>query len=228
MITESYNFLISFIIGLTTPGVIALVLPLYPRFLSTLSSRLSDKDSEKIHIMIGLLITLGTLISMLIFGLIFTYLFNKPLLKATDTVRPIAFVILSVLSIILIIDYDLEKVFPKISAPIYKNPLWTAFIVGFFYGSLVLPLSPTSLTILIALSSTTTSFVMNVFNFISFGLGISTYFLIFSILPTNKSRKVIDWFIKNQKYINRTLGVIMLLISLYSLFFIFKIHESII
>jgi len=227
MLGASYNFLIAFIIGLTTPGVIALVLPLYPKFLSTLASRISNKESGNIYFMIGLLMTLGVLISMLIFGVIFTYLFNKPLLKATNTVRPIAFIILSVLSVILIIDYDIEKVIPKISAPIYKNPLWTAFIVGFFYGSLVLPLSPTSLTIIIALSSTTTNFIINILNFISFGLGISAIFLIFSVLPSKKRSRVINWLIKNQKYINRTLGVIMLLISFYSLFFIFKIHEII-
>ena len=65
--------------------------------------------------------------------LIFTGLLQASLTNAISIVSPIAFTILAVISILLIVNVDIGKVFPKIHAPVTKNPLVSSFIFGFFF-----------------------------------------------------------------------------------------------
>jgi len=123
----------------------------------------------------------------------------------------------------LIFDFDFGKFFPRINAPIKKSPMLSAFIFGLFFGAIVLPCNPASLIVLFAITTSTTSFVNNLINFFLFGLGMGTPLLLFSLISAQKSNTIIGWLSRNKRRINLVAGLIMLGISVYYLFFVFKI-----
>lgn len=224
MVSALTNLGLSFIAGLFAPIAAVCVLPLYPGFLAYLANQLSGKESKKsTFIILGLTVTLGVITSMLIFGLIFTSILKTSLTKAIGIISPIAFSILGGVSILMIFNFNIGKFFPQIHAPIKKNPFVSSFIFGFFFGAIVLPCNPASLIVLFALSTTTLSFTLNLFNFIVFGIGMAAPLLIFAIISSTKSKEVIDFLTRNKRKINLIAGIIMLIIALYYLIFVFRI-----
>ena len=223
MVGVLVNLWVSFLAGLFAPIAAVCVLPLYPAFLSYLAGRLSGKESKKKIIMFGVIVTLGVVSSMFLFGLIFTKFLQSSLTKAIGIVSPIAFGILALVSILLIFNIDFGRIFPKIKAPVTKNPFLPSFIFGFFFGAIVLPCNPASLVILFAISTSTISFIANLFNFILFGIGMAMPLLIFSIISAAKSEAVIGFLTNQKRKINLIAGLIMLGISLYYLIFVFRV-----
>jgi cytochrome c-type biogenesis protein len=215
--------------GLFAPLGAVCVLPLYPGFLSYLASQVTDKkDQQGIKrkiIILGLIVTFGIILSMTLIGLIFTFFLQNSLTKVISIISPIAFGILAIVSLFLIFNFDLGRFFPKIHSPVKKNPYLSAFIFGFFFGAIVLPCNPASLIVLFAISASTASFIINFFNFVLFGVGMALPLLIFSFISAGKSKKVIGWLTTRQRSINLWAGIIMLIISLYYLFFVFKILQ---
>jgi cytochrome c-type biogenesis protein len=145
------------------------------------------------------------------------------LTNAIGIVSPIAFGILGMVSLLMIFNVDFGTIFPKKTAPVTKNPYWTSFIFGFFFGVIVLPCNPASLVVLFAISTSTTSFIINLFNFIVFGIGMALPLLIFSIISAAKSEAVIGFLTTQKRKINLIAGIIMLGISLYYLIFVFRV-----
>jgi cytochrome c-type biogenesis protein len=230
MVSALTNLWISFIAGLYAPIVAVCVLPLYPGFLAYLAGQLSETEEEKpkkLFILLGLVITAGIITSMFVFGLIFTVLLQESLTMAIGIVSPIAFGILALVSLLLIFNVDFGKLFPKVNAPITKNPLLTSFIFGLFFGAIVLPCNPASLVVLFAVSTSTASFILNLFNFVLFGIGMALPLLIFAFISAAKSQAVIGFLSKQKRIINLIAGLIMLGISLYYLIFVFRIPSLI-
>jgi cytochrome c-type biogenesis protein len=219
------NLWISFLAGLFAPIGAVCVLPLYPGFLAYLSNQITNKERspEKKIMVLGLIVTSGVISSMFLFGLIFTQLLQTSLTKAIGIISPIAFSILGIVSILMIFNFNLGKFLPKVNAPLKKNPCLTSFIFGFFFGAIVLPCNPSSLIVLFAISSSTTSFIANLFNFILFGIGMALPLLVFSILSATKSTTIIKFLTTNTRKINLIAGLIMLGVSLYYLIFVFKV-----
>ena len=220
------NFWISFLAGLFAPLAAVCVLPLYPGFLAYMSSQFSEdnRESKRTFIFLGLLVTLGVITSMFLVGLIFTQFLQASLTNAIGIISPIAFGILAIVSLFLIFNFDFSRLFPKqIRAPVTKNPLLSSFIFRFFFGAIVLPCNPASLIVLFAISTSTISFVSNLFNFVFFGIGMALPLLIFSIISAQWSQQVIGWLSNNKRKINLFAGLIMLGISIYYLFFVFRI-----
>tara|TARA_Y100000310_G_C20393633_1_gene674012 strand:+ start:35 stop:712 length:678 start_codon:yes stop_codon:yes gene_type:complete len=223
MINILTNLWISFLAGLFAPIAAVCVLPLYPGFLAYLASQISKKENKKKIITLGLIVTLGVITSMFLFGLIFTKFLQASLTKAIGIISPIAFGILALVSVLLIFNIDFSKIFPKFNAPILKNPYFTSFVFGFFFGAIVLPCNPASLIVLFAISTSTISFIANLLNFLLFGIGMALPLLIFSIISATKSNVIIGFLTKHKRSINLIAGIIMLGISLYYLIFVFKI-----
>jgi len=218
------NFWISFLAGLFAPLAAVCVLPLYPAFLAYLSNQFSGEESKKTFILLGLLVTFGVISSMFLFGLIFTQFLQASLTNAIGIISPIAFGILAIVSLFLIFNFDFSRLFPKqIQAPVTKNPLLSSFIFGFFFGAIVLPCNPASLIVLFAISTSTIDFASNLLNFVFFGVGMALPLLIFSIISAQWSQQVIGWLSNNKRKINLFAGLIMLGISIYYLFFVFRI-----
>jgi cytochrome c-type biogenesis protein len=223
MISALTNLWLSFVAGLLAPLVAVCVLPLYPGYLAYLSNQIAGKESKKTFIVLGLIVTLGVVVSMFIFGLIFTFFLQESLTKAIGIVSPIAFGILAIVSLFLLFNFDFGRLFPKIHAPVKKNPYLSSFIFGFFFGAVVLPCNPAPLVVLFAVSTSTVSFINNLLNFVFFGIGMALPLLVFSIISGVKSKAVIGFLSKYKVWINRIAGVVMLAISLYYLIFVFKV-----
>jgi cytochrome c-type biogenesis protein len=223
MVSAITNLWISFLAGLFAPLGAVCVLPLYPGFLAYLSSKLSGKESKNTIMMFGVIVTLGVITSMLIFGLIFTKLLQVSLTRAIGIISPIAFGILTLVSLLLIFNIDFGRFFPKTHAPVLKNPYLSSFIFGLFFGAIVLPCNPASLIVLFAVSTSTISFVTNFLNFVLFGIGMALPLLIFAIISATKSQQVIGFLTSHKRIINLVAGIIMFIISLYYLIFVFKV-----
>jgi cytochrome c-type biogenesis protein len=225
MINPLINLGGSLLAGLSAPLGAVCVLPLYPGFLAYLSSQVKGDNKRKTILMLGLIVTAGVILSMFLFGLIFTKFLQESLTNAIGIISPIAFGILAIVSFMLIFNFDFTRLLPQTRAPILKNPYFSSFIFGFFFGVIVLPCNPASLVVLFALSTTTASLFLNLGNFILFGIGMSAPLLIFAIISSTKAETVIGWLSARKKKINLIAGLIMLGISLYYLFFVFSIHE---
>lgn len=232
MVSALLNFWLSFLAGLSAPIFAVCVLPLYPGFLSLLASRASQTSSSnssssepsKISIIkLGFVVTFGVIISMFIFGLVFTFILQESLTRAIGIISPIAFGLLALISIFMIFNFDIGKLFPRFNAPIKKSPLLSAFIFGLFFGAIVLPCNPASLVVLFAITTSTTSFVNNLINFLLFGVGMGMPLLVFSFISAQKSTLVIGWLSSHKRSINLIAGLIMLGISIYYLFFVFRV-----
>tara|TARA_Y100000034_G_C6767451_1_gene342189 strand:- start:98 stop:799 length:702 start_codon:yes stop_codon:yes gene_type:complete len=233
MVSELLNLWLSFLAGLSAPLLAVCVIPLYPGFLSYLASQFSnnqnlnlpqeliEKEQKKKIILFGIVTTLGVITSMAIFGLIFVKILQESLTKAIGVISPIAFVILAIVSILLILNLDFTRFFPRVNSPRLKNPYLSSFGFGFFFGAIVLPCNPAALITLFAISTSTISAITNFFNFTLFGIGMAAPLLIFAIISSTRSQEVITFLTNNKKIINRIAGVIMLSISLYYLIFVF-------
>mgnify|MGYP006412783797 FL=1 len=180
------NFWLSFLAGLFAPLGAVCVLPLYPGFLSYLANQ-SESNNKNSILKLGITVALGVISSMALFGLIFTKILEQSLTKVIGIISPIAFEILGIISIFMILGIDLSKYFGKFNAPESKNPVFSSFLFGAFFGLIVLPCNPSSLIILFALSSSTTSFLINFIGFILFGLGMAFPLLLFAIISNKKS-----------------------------------------
>lgn len=213
----------SFGAGFFAPIGALCVLPLYPGFLAYLAGQTQNENQNRSILNMGLMVTVGVVVSMTLFGLIFTQFLQESLTRAIGIVSPIAFGVLALVSILLIMNFDLGKLFPRIQSPTTKNPYLTSFLFGLFFGAIVLPCNPASLVVLFALSTSTISFLTNFLNFVLFGLGMAFPLLLFAIISSAKSGEVIGFLVKHKKVINVTAGLIMLFISLYYLIFVFNI-----
>ena len=223
MVSYIINLWISFIAGLFAPLGAVCILPLYPGFLAYLSTKLSGKESKKTIVLLGVVVMTGVMMSMLVIGFIFTFLLQKSLTNVIGIISPVAFVIMAVVSILLIFNVDLGRFFPKTHAPILKNPFFSSFVFGLFFGIIVLPCNPTSLIVLFAISTSALSFSTNFLNFVFFGIGMALPLLILSIISAAKSKEVTSYLTKYKRIINIVAGIAMLAISLYYLIFVFRI-----
>jgi len=217
------QFFASFVLGLGTPLAAVCVLPLYPAFLAFLANQFSAKEGKKKYALLGLLITAGVIVFMLLIGLLFTTLFQQSLTGVIQKVSPIAFIILGVISLFLIFNFDFGKFFPKVNAPLLKNPLLTAFVYGLFFGAIVLPCNPAFIGVFFARALFFGSFFSSMFHFLLFGLGLGFPLLLFSLISSNWSTSIIKWLTQKKRLINLIAGIIMLGISLYYLIFVFNL-----
>lgn len=214
----------SFILGLLTPLTAVCVLPLYPGFLAFLANKFSGKENKKVFFLFGLTILVGIIIFMSLLGLIFTTILQRSLTSIIEIVSPIAFVILGLISLALIFNFDLSRFIPKANIQTAnKGPLKSAFIFGFFFGAIVLPCNPAFIAAFFARALLFGNFISSMLNFLSFGFGLGAPLLILSLVSGQWSSKIIGFLTKNKRIINLLAGLIMLGISIYYLFFVFRI-----
>lgn len=220
------NLASSFVLGLLTPLTAVCVLPLYPAFVAFLTNRLKGSStSKKTPIIISTLITLGILIFMTLLGVIFTTLLEVSLTKVIGIISPIAFSILAIISITLIFNVDFSRFMPKLRSPTSKNPKLDSFFFGLFFGAIVIPCNPGFIaaffTKTVAIGAG--DFILNMLNFILFGIGLAAPLIILAFISSTASQKIIGWLIRHKRAINLVTGIMMLAISLYYLIFVFHI-----
>jgi len=214
----------AFVLGLLTPLTAVCVLPLYPGFLAFLSNKLTGKeDNKKTLILLGLTVVAGVILFMFLLGLLFTTILKVSLTNVIGIVSPIAFGFLGIVSILLIFDVDIGKFFPRYHTPLDKNPFWSSFLFGFFFGAIVVPCNPAFIIALFTRALSGMGFVTNMLSFVSFGVGIGAPLLVFAIISSGKSQGMINWLVGHKRKINLVAGVLMLAASLYYLIFVFKV-----
>ncbi|MFQ5826337.1 MAG: cytochrome c biogenesis protein CcdA [Dehalococcoidia bacterium] len=215
----------AFVLGLLTPLGAVCVLPLYPGFLVYLSNRLSgaDEASRKTILFLGLIITSGVILFMSLLGLVFTTVLQVSLTSVIGIVSPIAFGILIVISLFLIFDVDVGRFLPQTHAPVTRNPWLSAFVFGFFFGAIVVPCNPLFIAALFARTVSAAGFLENVLRFLFFGIGIGFPLLVFAAVSTAAADAIIGFLTRYKRIINLIVGLIMLGVSVYYLFFVFAI-----
>lgn len=218
------DILSSFILGLLTPLTAVCVLPIYPGFIAFLASKFSGKENKKNFFLFGLIILAGIIIFMILLGLIFTTILQKSLTNIIAVVSPIAFAILSMVSLALIFNIELSKFIPKLNIQTSnRSPLKSAFVFGFFFGAIVIPCNPAFIAAFFARAFLFEDFISSMLNFLFFGFGLGAPLLVLSLVSGQWSKKIIGFLIKNKGIINFISGVIMLGISIYYLFFVFRV-----
>lgn len=225
MILILNNLGTSFVLGLLTPLTAVCVLPLYPGFLSFLSNKIERQENKKKALLFfGILVVFGVITFMMVIGLLFTTILQVSLTGVINIVSPIAFAILFLISFFLVFDVDTGKIFPQINTPTSKNSYLGAFFYGFFFGVIVIPCNPLFIATLFARTLSNTSFFINVSNFFFFGLGIGFPLLLFSIISSASSRAVINILAKHKRNINQVAGLFMMTVSIYYLFYVFRVQ----
>ncbi|MCA9485256.1 MAG: cytochrome C biogenesis protein [Nanoarchaeota archaeon] len=222
MITD---IITSFLLGLLTPLTAVCVLPLYPGFLAYLTNQFNSKNSKSLrnYKLFGFLITLGVLIFMLLLGIIFTALLEKPLTNIIEIISPIAFGIMGLVSLTLIFNLSFSRFIPNIKTPTSNHPTLSALLYGFFFGAIVIPCNPSFIGAFFARALIVNNFVSSILNFLAFGIGMGFPLLAFSLISARWSQKIITLITIHKRKINLIAGLTMLGISIYYLFFVFKI-----
>lgn len=217
------NIFSSFFLGLLTPLTAVCVLPLYPGFLAYLSNQLKENASKKYYALLGLLITIGVILFMLSMGLLFTTVLQISLTNVIGIISPIAFSALALISLLLIFNIDFARFIPQTKIPQTKNPILSSLVYGFFFGAIVVPCNPGFIATFLARATLQNDFASSMLNFLFFGIGLGFPLLAFSLISANWSGKIISFLTNNKKSINFLAGLTMLSISVYYLFFVFKI-----
>ncbi len=221
MVSTLLNIWVSYLAGLFAPLGAVCVLPLYPGFLSHLTSQLTgEEDSSSGIIKLTWIITSGILISMFLVGLVFSYFLEASLTNAIGIISPIAFGILALISVGLIFNFDLGGI-SKEKFSYSKKPNRQLIRIRIIFGAIVIPCNPASLALLFAISTSVTSFITNLLYFIFFGVGMATPLLLFAYISSVKTKQIIEFLGKHKRKINLIAGIIMLVISLYYLIYVF-------
>lgn len=219
----TFELLTSFLLGLATPLTAVCVLPLYPGFLSYLSSQFDGDESRETFLLFGFLVVAGVMSFMLLLGLVFSTLIQTSLTGVIEVVSPVAFTLLGVMSIFLLLDLDFQQYLPSGTAPRFGNPLLNAFGFGFFFGAIIIPCNPAFIATFFARAFLFETPLTSIANFTLFGLGIGFPLLVFSVISATRSQQVIQLLKDHQTLIHRGSGALMLAVSVYYLVFVFRV-----
>ncbi len=214
---------VSFGLGLLTPLTALCVIPLYPAFLSFLSRQFSGDEERSTYILFGLLVAAGVLSFMFLLGLVFTTLLQVSLTSTIEIVSPIAFILLGLISVLMLLDYNFESSLPSYQGPRLGNPLANAFGFGLFFGAIVVPCNPAFIAAFFARALLFASPLANILNFLAFGLGIGFPLVFFSVVSAAWRQRVISFLTEHKTLVNRGSGAVMLAVSFYYLVFVFDL-----
>lgn len=211
----------AFLAGVYAPVGSPCVIPLFPGFLAFLAGGGGGSGRKYSLFSLGMVVAAGVLISMLAFGVLFVTLVQISLARFLSIISPVAFLVLAVFSIILILDLDLSRLTGGVSLPRTGKPLLDAFLLGLFFGIIILPCNAVAVVALIAIGTTTTGLFANLGSFLSFGIGMSLPLLVFAGISEARNREILAWLSRHRRIINIVAGVVMLAVSLYYLLVVF-------
>lgn len=208
-------------LGLLTPLTAPCVLPLYPAYLARIV-READRRHDDPHFLglVGVLVSAGVLVFMAGIGLLFTTVLQQSLSRVVQYVSPIAFGVLTVVGVMLMLGITPKR---KVRPVLPSRPLAGAFLYGVFFGAIVIPCNPALIAFFFARAVTVTEFGANMLNFLAFGLGIVTPLLVLSLVTRSASRTMITAMVRYQRPLDFVAGAVMVSVSLYYLFFVFRI-----
>jgi cytochrome c-type biogenesis protein len=219
------DFFTSFVLGLATPLTALCVIPLYPSFISYLSSQLDGDTDQRTYLFFGLLVVAGVISFMLALGLIFSTILQESLTSVIEVVSPVAFGVLGVMGVAMMLDLDFQSHIPTGRSPEFENPLLNAYGFGFFFGAIIIPCNPAFIATFFARAFLFKTPISSLLNFTLFGLGIGFPLLAFSVVSGSRSRKVIETLQENSEVVNRGSGLVMVAVSVYYLVEVFGVMQ---
>jgi cytochrome c-type biogenesis protein len=213
----------SFLLGLLTPLTALCVIPLYPAFLSRLSRTVSkEHDNRRLFALFGLVVVAGVIVFMGALGLIFTTFLQQSLNAVIEIVSPIAFVLIAIFGVMLMFNVKIQR---KVRPNKLRHPYVSAFFYGFFFGAIVVPCQPIFIAVMFARVATVESAVVNMLNFLAFGLGIGAPLLAFSLVSRATSRAMVNWLVKYNRQIDFVAGLVMVSVAVYYLLYVFRVQD---
>lgn len=211
----------AFLAGLYAPLGSPCVIPLYPGFLSFLTGTGASSNRRHSVFLLGAIVAAGVIVSMLAFGFIYVTVVQVSLSRFLSIISPVAFLILAAFSVVLIFDLDFTRWTGAISVPRSGRPIPDAFLLGLFFGVIILPCNAAAVVALLAIGTTATGFLANLGSFFMFGIGMSLPLLAFAAFSEHRSREVLAWLSRHRRAVRVVAGVVMLGVSLYYLLFVF-------
>jgi cytochrome c-type biogenesis protein len=209
-----------FWLGVGTPLTAVCVIPLYPAFIAFLAS--ADGDGRRRSpALLGLLVVAGVIAFMATIGVVYTFVLGEAVNDAVETFSPVAFWILGGVGLVMLTRPTLFSGLPAVEPPQSEYPALSAFSYGFFFGAIIIPCNPG----LIAVFFSTTPILYDtqlesMLGFLSFGLGLGTPLLAFSLLSQSVGRKLTRLLAQHSAYVYRATGVIVLGVSVYYIWFV--------
>lgn len=213
-----------FLIGVATPLTASCVLPLYPAFVGYLASA-STGDRARSPALLGALVVAGVLSFMAVVGVVTVVLLGENVGIAVRQVSPFAFLLMTTVGLLLLVAPGSFSRIPTVEPPHLEYPTASAFGYGFFFGAIVIPCNPATITLFFARSTTVLGGLDNGFEamlgFLAFGLGIGAPLLALALLSQPFSERITRTLARYSTPINRVVGGFLVLIGLYYLVYIF-------
>ncbi len=201
------------------------VLPLYPGFLSYISSQPDIKNKERFTRLSGFLVLGGVMLFMIVIGAI-TAGFGLSISSFIRLISPVAFTILIIVGLLLIFNISFDRLYfliPQAQAPRLKNPYASAFGFGLLYGPIVIPCNAPLVFAVFAYSVGVTGFLAQFSVLIAFGLGLGLPLLAISWMSAARGSWLIRKLVTYHDIINRVAGILLVLLGTYELVFVFRI-----
>ena len=192
------------------------ILPLYPGFLAYLSGAQQATGNRRGRYSLGFFVLAGVLTMMLALGL-FIALISVSVGEALAVAIPLADLLIIILGVLLLLNFNPFKRLPQIQVPILSNPYANAFLYGLLYGPIALPCSGPLVVGIFALSLTAGEALGKLNVFLWFGLGFGLPLLLLSFLSGAAQRWITRQFALHARKINIVAGVLLVGIGIYDL-----------
>ena len=192
------------------------ILPLYPGFLAYLSGAQQATGNRRGRYTLGFFVLAGVLTMMLALGLVIA-LISVSVGQALAVAIPVADLLIIILGVLLLLNFNPFKRLPQIQVPILSNPYANAFLYGLLYGPIALPCSGPLVVGIFALSLTAGEALGKLNVFLWFGLGFGLPLLLLSFLSGAAQRWITRQFALHARKINIVAGLLLVGIGIYDL-----------
>ncbi len=212
-----------FLLGIATPLTAACVIPLYPAFVAYLASA-GENERERSVAVLGGLVVAGVLAFMAVVGVLFSFVLELSVNRVVEDVSPFAFAILGVVGLVLLADPKGFSRVPTFEPPQSRYPALSAFSYGFFFGAIIIPCNPATISLFFARTPVLyETHLESLLGFLAFGLGIGAPLLAFAVVSQTYSRRVTRILARHSSQINRITGGVLFGVASYYLFFVFEV-----
>jgi cytochrome c-type biogenesis protein len=192
------------------------ILPLYPGFLAYLAGRQEGIDNRVGRYALGFFVLAGVLTMMLVLGLLISLL-SVSIGAALTIVIPIAYLLIIILGIALLFNYNPFKALPQVQVPVLNNPYVNAYVYGLLYGPIALPCSGPLVVGIFTYSLTSAEILSKLSIFFWYGIGFGLPLLLLSFLSGAAQKWIVRFFARHSRAINMIGGVLLVGVGLYGL-----------
>ena len=189
------------------------ILPLYPGYLAYLSGAF-QVPNNKGRYFLGFFVLMGVLTMMLFLGLGIALL-SLSIGKALSLLVPLADILIIILGLLLLFDFNIFKTLPQVRVPALRNPFFNAFFYGLLYGPIALPCSGPLVVGIFAISLTASEALSKLSVFFWFGLGLGIPLLVLSLISGAYQHNITRWFARHSRIVNLLGGLLLIGIGLY-------------